>query len=127
MRSKFIFGHPKWGGGGGSSQWPACKTFGDIHSICPWANTPILVIISNLFIIFYDILHARYAGNIGNFIILLHVIPVYICLYTHRLCAYTNTWHQRAFLADMRIFNDGGFNSVPVNLMVERRTAVRNI
>ena len=41
VRSKFIFGHPKWGGGG--SQWPACKPFGDIHSICPWANTPILV------------------------------------------------------------------------------------
>ena len=29
--------------GGGASQWPACKPFGDIHSICPWANTPILV------------------------------------------------------------------------------------
>ena len=42
VRSKFIFGHPKWGGGG-ASQWPACKPFGDIHSICPWANTPILV------------------------------------------------------------------------------------
>ena len=23
--------------------WLACKPFGDIHSICPWANTPILV------------------------------------------------------------------------------------
>ena len=34
MRSKFIFGHPKWGGGGRASQWPACKAFGDIHSIC---------------------------------------------------------------------------------------------
>ena len=22
-------------GGGGASQWPACKPFGDIHSICP--------------------------------------------------------------------------------------------
>ena len=47
MRSKFIFGHPKWGGvgwGGGASQCPACKTFGDIHSIFPWANTPILVV-----------------------------------------------------------------------------------
>ena len=42
MWSKFIFGLPKWGGGG-ASQWPACKTFGDIHSICHWANTPILV------------------------------------------------------------------------------------
>ena len=43
------FGHPKWvGGGGGASQWPACKPFGDIHSICPWANTPILVIICNV-------------------------------------------------------------------------------
>ena len=41
MESKVIFGHPKWGGG--ASQWPACKPFGDIHSICPWANTPILV------------------------------------------------------------------------------------
>ena len=41
MLSKVIFGHPKWGGGG-ASQWPACKPFGDIHSICPWANTPIL-------------------------------------------------------------------------------------
>ena len=30
-------------GGGGASQWPACQPFGDIHSICPWANTPILV------------------------------------------------------------------------------------
>ena len=29
--------------GGGTSQWPACKPFGDIHSIGPWANTPILV------------------------------------------------------------------------------------
>ena len=29
--------------GGGASQWPACKPFGDIHSICPWENTPILV------------------------------------------------------------------------------------
>ena len=28
----------------GASQWPACKPFVDIHSICPWANTPILVI-----------------------------------------------------------------------------------
>ena len=29
MWSKFIFGHPKWGGGGGgeASQWPACKPF----------------------------------------------------------------------------------------------------
>ena len=42
MRSKFIFGHPKWGGGG-TSQWPACKPFGNIHSICPCANTPIVV------------------------------------------------------------------------------------
>ena len=41
VRSNFIFSHPKWGGG--ASQWPACKPFGDIHSICPWANTPILV------------------------------------------------------------------------------------
>ena len=24
--------------------WLACKPFGDIHSICPQANTPILVI-----------------------------------------------------------------------------------
>ena len=35
------------GGGGGASQWPArpaCKPFGDIHSICPWANTQILVL-----------------------------------------------------------------------------------
>ena len=31
MRSKVIFGNP--------------KPFGDIHSICPWANTPILVFI----------------------------------------------------------------------------------
>ena len=23
--------------------WLAYKPFGDIHSICPWANTPILV------------------------------------------------------------------------------------
>ena len=80
MRSKVIFGHPKWppaailwtnqkkkswvliwngekcdqnsfsviqnrgGGVWGASQWPVCKPFGDIHSICPWANnTPILV------------------------------------------------------------------------------------
>ena len=43
MRSKVIFGHPKWGVG--ASQWPVCKPFGDIHSICPWANTPILVCI----------------------------------------------------------------------------------
>ena len=34
------------GGGVGASQWPVCKPFGDIHSICPWANTPILVLIS---------------------------------------------------------------------------------
>ena len=27
MRSKFLFGYPKWGGGG-ASQWPACKPFG---------------------------------------------------------------------------------------------------
>ena len=27
----------------GASQWPSCKPFGDIHSICPWANTPIIV------------------------------------------------------------------------------------
>ena len=39
VRSKLIFGHPKWW----PSQWPACKPFGDIHSICPWANTAILV------------------------------------------------------------------------------------
>ena len=31
-------------GGGGASQWPfgeytPCKPFGDIHSICPWANS----------------------------------------------------------------------------------------
>ena len=31
-------------GGGGALQWPGCKPFGDIHSICPWANTSILVI-----------------------------------------------------------------------------------
>ena len=53
MRSKVIFGHPKWGGGG-ASQWPACKPFGDIHSICPWANTPILV-----FLLFW---HGAYLG-----------------------------------------------------------------
>ena len=29
MWSKFIFGHPKWGGGGGASQWPVCKPFWD--------------------------------------------------------------------------------------------------
>ena len=29
--------------GGGASKWPACKPFRDIHSICPWANAPILV------------------------------------------------------------------------------------
>ena len=28
----------------GASQWPACKPFGDIPSIFPQANTPILVI-----------------------------------------------------------------------------------
>ena len=33
-------------GGGGASQWPACEPFGDIHNICPWANTPILVYLS---------------------------------------------------------------------------------
>ena len=27
--------------------WIACKPFGDIHSICPQANTPILVISLN--------------------------------------------------------------------------------
>ena len=47
MRSKFIFGHFSviqiGGGGRGPSQWPACMPFGDIHSICPWANAPILV------------------------------------------------------------------------------------
>ena len=26
----------------------ACKPFGDIHSICPWANTPILVLLYNI-------------------------------------------------------------------------------
>ena len=36
------FWSPKMGGGG-ASKWPACKPFGDIHSICPWANAPILV------------------------------------------------------------------------------------
>ena len=80
MRSKVIFGHQKWPPaailwlnikvaywsematnaiesyfwsskmGGGASQWLACKPFGDIHSICPWANTPILVIIMFLFV-----------------------------------------------------------------------------
>ena len=35
MRSKVIFG---------LSKWPAYKPFWDIHSICPWANTPILVV-----------------------------------------------------------------------------------
>ena len=39
------FRSSKMGGGGGASQWPACKPFGDIHSICPWANTQILVYI----------------------------------------------------------------------------------
>ena len=39
------FRSSKMGVGGGASQWPACKPFGDIHSICAWANTPILVII----------------------------------------------------------------------------------
>ena len=42
LRSKVIFVIQNWGGGG-ASQWPACKPFGDIHSICPWANTTILV------------------------------------------------------------------------------------
>ena len=32
-------------GGGAASQWPVCKPFVDIHSICPWANTQILVIL----------------------------------------------------------------------------------
>ena len=42
---EFQFRSSKMGGGGGegASQWPACKPFGDIHSICPWAHTPILV------------------------------------------------------------------------------------
>ena len=31
------------GGGGAYNGHAACKPFGDIHSICPWANTPILV------------------------------------------------------------------------------------
>ena len=49
MGSKVIFGHPshqssEMGGGGGASQWPACKPFGDMHSICPWSNTPVLVV-----------------------------------------------------------------------------------
>ena len=34
-------------GGGGGIKWPACIPFEDIHSICPWANTPILVIFRN--------------------------------------------------------------------------------
>ena len=43
--------------GGGSQSWPACKPFGDIHSICPWANTPIIVVIVIIIIIgvFYQI------------------------------------------------------------------------
>ena len=28
--------------------WLAYKPFGDIHSICPWANTPILVLYVNV-------------------------------------------------------------------------------
>ena len=37
MRWKFIFGHPN--GGGGAPQWPACKPFGNIHSILPILGT----------------------------------------------------------------------------------------
>ena len=41
---KSDFRSSKMGRGGGSaSQSPASKLFGDIHSICPWVNTPILV------------------------------------------------------------------------------------
>ena len=36
----------------GASQWPACKSFVDIPSICPQANTPILVVF-----IVYNIVH----------------------------------------------------------------------
>ena len=50
MRSKVIFGHPKWPAAAKNaiesdfrSSKMTCKPFGDIHSICPWANTPILV------------------------------------------------------------------------------------
>ena len=34
------------GGGGAASQWPTCKPLGVIYSICPWANTPILVFLN---------------------------------------------------------------------------------
>ena len=96
MRSKVIFGHPfceknqscvliwngekcdrKWfqNGGGGASQWPACKPFGYIHSICPWANTPILVILWN---------HALYEidYNIKNVETLIHNVHYIGCTLT---------------------------------------------
>ena len=54
------------GGGGGASQWPGCKPFGDIHSICPWANTPILVFFKKLLWIYRIFLHDIYAIFGGN-------------------------------------------------------------
>ena len=62
---KIHFWSSKIGGGGGgcggASQWPVCKPFGDIHSICPWANTPILVIPPNE--VFGDIMILLWYNN----------------------------------------------------------------
>ena len=50
----------------GASQWLVCKPFGDIPSICPRANTPILVFLwYALFVNKYII--TLFFENIDNF------------------------------------------------------------
>ena len=51
LRSKVIFGNPKW---------PVCKLFGDIHSICPWAITPILVFLGYRQYCLYNLYYESY-------------------------------------------------------------------
>ena len=45
--------------------WLACKPFGDIHSICPQANTPILVVLMFLNIFMYYFVFIDFRVNIG--------------------------------------------------------------
>ena len=77
------FRSSKIGWGGGASQWSACKPFGDIHSIWPWADTPILVLYGNIII-------CVSSGGTGNKTILFEGLEVIRPMSTYKTASIIN-------------------------------------